>query len=77
MSRQLTSPVRWADLILNLKTAGVDTWVEAGPENVLKGLVRKILPQEPPENFHNVENRETLEKFLAAARGITRRFGRT
>lgn len=69
MSRQLTSPVRWAELILNLKAAGADTWVEVGPKNVLKGLVRKILPEEPPENFHNVENRETLEKFLAAVRG--------
>jgi [acyl-carrier-protein] S-malonyltransferase len=69
MSRQLTSPVRWADLILNLKAAGVDTWVEVGPKNVLKGLVRKILPQEPPENFFNVENLQTLEGFLAAWRG--------
>jgi [acyl-carrier-protein] S-malonyltransferase len=69
MGRQLTSPVRWADLILNLKAAGVDTWVEVGPKNVLKGLVRKILPQEPPESFHNVENRESLEKFLNAVKG--------
>lgn len=68
MSRQLTSPVRWADLILNLKAAGVDTWVEVGPKNVLKGLVRKILPQEPAEHFHNVENRESLEKFVALMR---------
>jgi [acyl-carrier-protein] S-malonyltransferase len=66
MGRQLTSPVRWAELILNLKAAGVDTWVEVGPKNVLKGLVRKILPQEPPESFYNVENRESLEKFLVA-----------
>jgi [acyl-carrier-protein] S-malonyltransferase len=66
MGRQLTSPVRWAELIINLKAAGVDTWVEVGPKNVLKGLGRKILPQEPPESFHNVENRESLEKFLAA-----------
>lgn len=66
MSRQLTSPVRWADLILNLKDAGVTTWVEVGPKNVLKGLVRKILPQEPAEQFHNVENRTSLESFLAA-----------
>jgi [acyl-carrier-protein] S-malonyltransferase len=65
MGAQLTSPVRWAELILNLKAAGVDTWVEVGPKNVLKGLVRKILPQESPESFHNVENRESLEKFLA------------
>ena len=65
MSRQLTSPVRWADLILNLKKSGVDTWVEVGPKNVLKGLVRKILPQEPAERFFNVENRASLESFLA------------
>ena len=65
MSRQLTSPVRWADLIFNLKAAGVDTWVEVGPKNVLKGLVRKILPQEPAERFFNVENRASLENFLA------------
>jgi [acyl-carrier-protein] S-malonyltransferase len=65
MSRQLTSPVRWADLIMNLKKSGVDTWVEVGPKNVLKGLVRKILPQEPGERFFNVENRASLESFLA------------
>jgi len=67
MSRQLTSPVRWADLILNLKDAGVDTWVEVGPKNVLKGLMGKILPEAPPERFFSVENRESLEQFLAAA----------
>ncbi len=65
MSRQLTSPVRWAELILNLQAMGVDTWVEVGPKNVLTGLVRKILPQEPKESFFNVENRESLEKLLA------------
>jgi [acyl-carrier-protein] S-malonyltransferase len=66
MSRQLTSPVRWADLIMNLKKSGVDTWAEVGPKNVLKGLVRKILPDEPAERFFNVENRASLESFLAA-----------
>jgi [acyl-carrier-protein] S-malonyltransferase len=65
MGAQLTSPVRWAELILNLQAAGVDTWVEVGPKNVLTGLVRKTLPEEPKENFYNVENRESLEKFLA------------
>ena len=66
MSAQLTSPVRWAELILNLQASGVDTWVEVGPKNVLTGLVRKILPQEPKESFYNVENLESLEKFLAS-----------
>ena len=65
MGAQLTSPVRWAELIVNLKAAGIDTWVEVGPKNVLTGLVRKILPDEPKESFYNVENRESLEQFLA------------
>jgi len=65
MARQLTSPVRWADLILNLHKTGVDTWVEVGPKNVLTGLVRKILPHESRERFVNVENRSSLESFLA------------
>jgi [acyl-carrier-protein] S-malonyltransferase len=67
MSRQLTSPVRWAELILNLKKSGVDTWVEVGPKNVLKGLVKKILPDERAERFFNVENRASLEGFLAGS----------
>jgi [acyl-carrier-protein] S-malonyltransferase len=66
MARQLTSPVRWTDLIMNLKAAGIDTWVEVGPKNVLRGLVRKILHEAPPERFFNVENQESLEHFLAA-----------
>jgi [acyl-carrier-protein] S-malonyltransferase len=68
MSGQLTSPVRWAELIRNLKAAGIDTWVEVGPKSVLTGLVRKILPEEPKERFFNVENREGLGKLLAAIR---------
>jgi [acyl-carrier-protein] S-malonyltransferase len=68
MGAQLTSPVRWAELIVNLKGAGIDTWVEVGPKNVLTGLVRKILPQEPQKNFYNIENRESLEQFLATIR---------
>jgi [acyl-carrier-protein] S-malonyltransferase len=66
MSRQLTSPVRFCDLILNMKAAGVDTWVEVGPKNVLKGIVRKILPDEPAERFHNVQDQPTLAAFMEA-----------
>ena len=77
MSRQLTSPVRWADLILSLKNAGVDTWVEVGPKNVLKGLVRKILPDEPAERFINVENRASLESFSSRRPGGAVQIGGT
>lgn len=69
MCRQLTSPVRFSDLITNLKASGIDTWVEVGPKNVLKGLVRKILPAEPAEGFHNVADKPGLALFLEAPKG--------
>ena len=63
-ARQLTSPVRWAELILNLQAAGVDTWVEVGAQERAHRSVRKILPQEPKEFFFLVENSGGLEKLL-------------
>lgn len=42
--RQVSSPVRWEDVVRRLAAEGVTTYVEAGPGTVLSGLVRKILP---------------------------------
>ncbi len=64
MGRQLTSSVQWTQIIDHMRTAGVDTWVEVGPKNVLKGLVRKIIPKDQPFDFHNVEDPASLAKFL-------------
>ncbi len=66
MAAQLTSPVRWAELILRQQADGIDTWVEVGPKNVLKGLLRKILPSLPAECCHHVQDQDTLTAFLAA-----------
>ena len=65
MGRQLTSSVQWTQIIDHIRTAGVDVWVEVGPKNVLKGLVRKIIPKDQPFNFHNVEDPASMAKFLA------------
>jgi [acyl-carrier-protein] S-malonyltransferase len=40
--RQVSSPVRWEDVVHCLASAGVTTYVEVGPGTVLSGLVRKI-----------------------------------
>lgn len=66
MAGQLTSPVRWAELIAQQRADGIDTWVEVGPKNVLKGLLRKILPDLPLERAHHVQDLKTLQEFLAA-----------
>jgi [acyl-carrier-protein] S-malonyltransferase len=66
MGRQLTSSVQWTQMIDHIRTAGVDAWVEVGPKNVLKGLVRKIIPKDQPFNFYNVEDPTSLTAFLEA-----------
>lgn len=40
--RQLTSPVRWLDIINTMRESGVDTTIEIGSGKVLSGLVRRI-----------------------------------
>jgi [acyl-carrier-protein] S-malonyltransferase len=65
MSRQLTSPVLWTTIVEKILASGVDTWVEVGPKNVLKGLVRKIIPKGQPYKFYNVEDPASLENFLS------------
>lgn len=40
--RQVSSPVRWEDVVKRLVAEGVTTFVEMGPGAVLAGLIRKI-----------------------------------
>jgi [acyl-carrier-protein] S-malonyltransferase len=39
---QLTSPVRWTQMVQNMVADGATTFVELGPGSVLQGLVKKI-----------------------------------
>ncbi|HOJ65479.1 MAG: Malonyl CoA-acyl carrier protein transacylase [Bacteroidetes bacterium ADurb.BinA395] len=41
---QLTAPVRWTQTIKNMITDGADEFIELGPGDVLKGLIKKINP---------------------------------
>jgi [acyl-carrier-protein] S-malonyltransferase len=55
--RQVSSPVRWEDVVKRLVAEGVTTCVELGPGNVLAGLIKKIdrnvkvVSIEDPESF--------------------------
>jgi [acyl-carrier-protein] S-malonyltransferase len=39
---QLTSPVRWAQSVINMISDGATSFTEVGPGNVLQGLIKKI-----------------------------------
>jgi [acyl-carrier-protein] S-malonyltransferase len=64
MAYQLIKPVKWYDIIVKMIEDGVDTFVEVGPKKVLSGLLKKILPQDSEAVIYNVDDKESLEKFL-------------
>jgi len=64
MARQLTSPVRWYQIVLKMMEQGIDTFVEVGPKKVLSGLVNKIIPAGSAQIF-NVEDMKSLDVLLS------------
>lgn len=40
--KQLTHPVRWEEIMVNMIRDGFNSYVEIGPGNVLKGLLKRI-----------------------------------
>jgi [acyl-carrier-protein] S-malonyltransferase len=65
MAKQLVSPVKWYDIVQQMVSDGVQTFVEVGPKNVLTGLVRKIVPKDSEIRLFQVEDTASLEKFLS------------
>ena len=44
LAKQISSPVRWEELIKNMVASGVDTFIEIGPGKTLCNLIRRIDP---------------------------------
>ena len=43
LKKQIISPVRWSETIINMAEAGVKTFVEIGPGKVLSGLIKRTV----------------------------------
>jgi len=70
LKRQLTSPVRWADIVLRMKNhGGIAITIEIGPGSVLTGLVRRIDGQIFPLGFSGPEDNETLKRHFGKGMG--------
>jgi len=59
--RQVSSPVRWEDVVRRLRAEGVTTFVELGPGKVLAGLIKQI---DRTATFASVEDEAGLEAAL-------------
>jgi [acyl-carrier-protein] S-malonyltransferase len=60
MARQIASTVRWHEIVNELLSRGVQTFIEVGPKTVLTGLLKKIVPAAHSCTFLQVENPKTL-----------------
>ena len=63
LAAHICSPVRFADELESMNAAGIEAYVELGPNKVLTGLGKKTLRGAVAVN---IENNDTLEKALAA-----------
>lgn len=52
--KQLTSPVRWTQIVRAMVADGAKTFVELGPGNVLQGLIKKTEPTAEVESFQEL-----------------------
>jgi len=59
--RQVSSPVRWEDVVKRLVAEGATTFVELGPGAVLSGLIRKI---HRDVTVMNIEDADSLAAAL-------------
>jgi len=48
--KQLTSPVKWTQIMQNMITDGMSSYTEVGPGNVLQGLLKKISKDIPTQS---------------------------
>jgi len=61
---QVSSPVRWEDVVRRLASEGVTTYVEVGPGTALSGLVRKIHRDATIVNFGGPDDLAAVESAL-------------
>lgn len=63
LKNQVMSSVMWEDIIRNMISGGVDTFIEIGPGKVLSGFVKKI---DRKVKILNVEDLKSLNKTIEA-----------
>jgi [acyl-carrier-protein] S-malonyltransferase len=60
LTKQLTSPVRWVEIIQNMINDGATKFFEVGPGNVLTGLLKRIDREVEGKSINTLENLESL-----------------
>ena len=67
LAAQMTEPVQWIGMIRRMADEGVDTWIEIGPGQVLKGMIRRILPGAKVINVGDFASATALRDTMRSA----------
>jgi [acyl-carrier-protein] S-malonyltransferase len=60
LSAQLTSTVRWTESVQYMRQAGIETFIELGPKDVLTGLIKRIDRAAKRVNLNNATSMAAL-----------------
>jgi [acyl-carrier-protein] S-malonyltransferase len=63
--RQMFSPVLWEGSVRNMASAGVELFLEVGPQKVLTNLVKRILPDIPCHHVETMAEIEAVREVLS------------
>ncbi|MEE3393058.1 MAG: ACP S-malonyltransferase [Lachnospiraceae bacterium] len=61
LTKQVISPVRWDDILRNMRAQGADAFIELGPGKALNGFAKRTLKD---VLIANVENMDSLDKTM-------------
>ena len=68
VAKQICSPVLWYDIINNMVSDGIDTFIEIGPKRVLSNLVKKCIDPKGVKIL-NFESPDDMDEIQGAVRG--------
>jgi len=58
---QLTSPVKWSQIMANMSADGIKSFVEVGAGNVLQGLLKRTLTE---IELSGIDTYESYQNFI-------------
>ena len=65
MARQISSMVRWQEIVTGLLAGQVQTFIEVGPKKVLSGLMKRMLPKDGAQSCCQIDTPAMLAQGLA------------
>ncbi len=64
VSKQVCSPVRWTDILFDMRERGIDTFIEVGAGSTLTGLVKRTLGEVDTFTVTDVKSLENAVQTL-------------